>query len=31
MLGSRVGNDLALLNIVQEFSEIAKATQYTEN
>lgn len=31
MLGSRVGNDLALLNIVQEFFEIAKATQYTEN
>ncbi len=24
MLGSRVGNDLALLDIVQEFSEVAK-------
>lgn len=31
MLGSRVGNDLALLDIVKEFSEIAKAAQHTEN
>ena len=30
MLGSRVGNDLALLDIVQEFSETAKAAQYIE-
>ena len=31
MLGSRLGNDLALLDIVQEFSEVAKAAQYTDN
>lgn len=31
MLGSRVGNDLALLDIVQEFSEVAKAAQHTDN
>ena len=31
MLGSRLGNDLALLDIVQEFSEVAKAAQHTDN
>lgn len=31
MLGSRAGNDLTLLDIVQVFSEIAKASQQTEN
>lgn len=31
MLGSRVGNDLALLDIVQEISEVAKASSNIEN
>jgi len=31
MLGSRLGNDLALLDIVQEFSEVAEAAQHTDN
>lgn len=31
MLGSRAGNDLALLDIVKEFSEIAKSVQITKN
>lgn len=31
MLGSRLGNDLALLDIVQEFSEVAIAAQHTDN
>ena len=30
MLGARVGNDLAILDLVQELSEIAKAAQHVE-
>ena len=30
MLGARVGNDLAILHLVKELSEIAKAAQHVE-